>query len=176
LGRSARVTTFTGISASLPKLPGERSRIMVKCSQVMTENPVCCLTDDSIERIAQWMQTEDIGAVPVVDDYQNRKLIGIVTDRDIALRGVGGKMDTHTANVGEVMTPNPVTCEPDDNLEAVMDTMARHRIRRIPVIDEAGHLVGIVAQADLTTRLRDPHKATDVIQEISQPDAVTAHH
>ncbi len=149
---------------------------MVKCSQVMTENPVCCLSDDSVERIAQWMQTEDIGAVPVVDDYQNRKLVGIVTDRDIALRVVGGKLDAHTATVGEIMTPNPVHCEPDDNLEAVMDIMARHRVRRIPAVDDDGRLVGIVAQADLTTRMRDPRKATDVIQEISQPDKVVAQH
>ena len=149
---------------------------MVKCSQVMTENPVCCLTDDSVERIVQWMQTEDIGAVPVVDDYQSRRLIGIITDRDIALRVVGGKMDAHTATVGEVMTANPVHCEPDDNLEVVMDMMARYRVRRVPVADDAGRLVGIVAQADLTTRLRDPHRATDVIQEISQPDKIGAQH
>ena len=149
---------------------------MVKCSQVMTENPVCCLNDDSVERIAQWMQTEDIGSVPVVDDYQNRKLIGIVTDRDIALRVVGGKMDAHTTTVGEIMTPNPVHCEPDDTLDALMDMMARHRIRRMPVVDDSGRLVGIVAQADLTTRVRDPHKATDVIQEISQPDSAVPQH
>jgi CBS domain-containing protein len=142
----------------------------------MTENPVCCLTDDSVERIAQWMETEDIGSVPVVDNYQARKLIGIVTDRDLAIRVIGAKRDPATTLVGEVMTPNPVTSYPSDDLETVMDKMSQERIRRLPVVDESGQLVGIVAQADLVTRLRDPHKATDVIQEVSQPDTVVAHH
>jgi len=149
---------------------------MVKCREVMTENPVCCLTDDSFERIAQWMETEDIGSVPVVDNYQSRKLIGIVTDRDLALRVIGAKRDPVTTQVGEVMTPNPVAANPSDDLEHVMDKMSQERVRRLPVVDESGQLVGIIAQADLVTRLRDPHKATDVIQEVSQPDTVVVHH
>lgn len=149
---------------------------MVKCRDVMTENPVCCLTDDSVERIAQWMETEDIGSVPVVDNYQARKLIGIVTDRDLALRVIGAKRDPAATLVGEVMTPNPVTAHPSDDLEAAMEKMAQERIRRLPVVDESGQLVGIVAQADLVTRLRDPHKATDVIQEVSQPDTLAVNH
>lgn len=149
---------------------------MVKCREVMTENPVCCLADDSIERVAQWMESEDIGAIPVVDNYQSRKLIGIVTDRDLALRVIGAKREAQGTLVGDVMTPRPVTCNPGDDLNSAMDSMSRHRVRRIPVVDDDEQLVGILAQADLATRLRDPHKATDVIQEISQPDAVTVHH
>jgi CBS domain-containing protein len=145
---------------------------MVKCREVMTENPVCCLTDDSVERIAQWMQTEDIGAIPVVDNYQSRRLIGIVTDRDLALRVMGLRRDAKDTMVGDVMTSRPVACTPSDDLETVMDVMSHHQIRRIPVVDTDGQLVGIISQADLATRLRDPHKAADVLQEVSQPNPV----
>lgn len=148
---------------------------MVKCREVMTENPVCCLTDDSVEQIAQWMQTEDIGSVPVVDNYQARRVIGIVSDRDLALRVLGAKREAKDTLVGDVMTPNPVTCDPSDDLEAVMDVMSQHQVRRIPVVSDNGQLVGIISQADLATRLRDPHKAADVLQEISQPNALTVH-
>jgi CBS domain-containing protein len=148
---------------------------MVKCSEVMTENPVCCLTDDSVERIAQWMQTEDIGAIPVVDNYQARRLIGIVTDRDLALRVMGLRRDAKNTLVGDVMTSRPVACAPSDDLEAVMDVMSQHQIRRIPVVEANGQLVGIISQADLATRLRDPHKAADVLQEVSQPNPLVVH-
>ncbi len=148
---------------------------MVKCHEIMTKNPVCCLATDLVEGIAQWMRTEDIGAVLVVDSYQTRKLTGIVTDRDLALRVIGARRHPDETRVADVMTPGPITCQPNDEMELAMDIMAQHKIRRLPVVDTAGQLVGIISQADLATRLRDPHKATDVIEEISQPDSIAVH-
>jgi CBS domain-containing protein len=136
---------------------------------------VCCLADDDVERIAQWMQTEDIGSVPVVNNYQSRRVIGIVTDRDLALRVLAAKREAQDTVVGDVMTPNPITCDPSDDLEDVMEVMSQHQIRRIPVVSNTGQLLGIISQADLATRLRDPHKAAEVLQDVSQPNTLRVH-
>ena len=146
---------------------------MTKCSQVMTENPVCCLGGDSVSSVAQQMQIHDIGAMPVVADHQTKKLIGIVTDRDLALRVVGADRATKGTLVADVMTPNPVACHSDDNIDLAIDAMSLHRVRRIPTVDANGQLVGIIAQADVATRLHDTHKTADVVTEISQPHSVT---
>jgi len=146
---------------------------MTKCSQVMTENPVCCLGSDSISSVAQLMQIHDIGAMPVVADHQTNKLIGIVTDRDMALRVVGAERATKGTCVADVMTPNPVACHANDNIDLAIDAMSLHKVRRIPTIDDNGQLVGMIAQADVATRLHDKHKTAEVVTEISQPQSVT---
>ena len=147
---------------------------MMKCQEIMTENPVCCLTGDKVYEIAQRMQTEDVGALPVVENHDTRKLIGIVTDRDLAVRVVGASRDATNTLVGDVMTPDPIVCHPLDDLDTTLETMARCQIRRIPVVDEAGQVVGIIAQADVATRLNNYDKAGQMIGEISQPDTVPA--
>jgi len=139
----------------------------------MTENPVCCLGSDSVSSVAQQMQIHDIGAIPVVADQQTKKLIGIVTDRDMAMRVVGADRETKGTWVADVMTPNPVACHADDNIDLAIDAMSLHKVRRIPTIDDYGQLVGIIAQADVATRLHDTHKTADVVTEISQPHPVS---
>lgn len=145
---------------------------MTKVSQVMTENPTCCLASDSVSAVVQQMQIHDIGAVPVVSDITNRKLIGIVTDRDIALRVVGAGRDSKGTWVADVMTPNPVACHDTDPIETAIETMSLHKVRRVPAVDDNGRLVGIVAQADLATRLGNSEKTAEVVEEISKPNAV----
>ncbi len=88
---------------------------MNKCHEVMTENPVCCLASNSVEAVAQTMWTQDIGALPVVENHQTKKLTGIVTDRDLALRVVGQGKEVKATRVGDVMTPNPWACRPADD-------------------------------------------------------------
>ncbi len=146
---------------------------MTKCSQVMTENPVCCLGSDSVSSVAQQMQIHDIGAMPVVADHQTKKLIGIVTDRDMALRVVGADRETKGTLVADVMTPNIVACHASDNIDLAIDAMSLHKVRRIPTVDDYGKLVGIIAQADVATRLHDTHKTADVVTEISQPHSMS---
>jgi len=145
---------------------------MTKVSQVMTENPVYCLASDSVSSVTQLMQIHDIGAVPVVADQQTKKLIGIVTDRDIALRVVGADRETKGTWVADIMTPNPVACHANDNIDLAIEAMSLNRVRRIPTIDDNGQLVGIVAQADVATRLHDTHKTADIVTEISQPNSI----
>jgi CBS domain-containing protein len=146
---------------------------MTKCSQVMTENPVCCLGSDSVSSVAQQMQIQDIGAMPVVADHQTKKLVGIVTDRDLALRVVGANREIKGTWVADVMTPNPVACHATDDIDLAIDAMSMHKVRRIPTVDDNGQVVGIIAQADVATRLHDTHKTADVVTEISQPQSMS---
>ena len=114
---------------------------MRTCREIMIANPPCCLAEDKAYTVAQRMQSEDIGALPVVENHETKKLIGIVTDRDLAVRVVGASRDATNTSVSDVMTPNPVTCHPADNIDTVLTLMASHQIRRIPVVDEQGQVV-----------------------------------
>ncbi len=147
---------------------------MKNCQEIMTENPQCCLADDRVYTIAQRMQSENVGSLPVVENHQTRKLIGIVTDRDLALLVVGASRDATNTCVSDVMTSDPVACHPDDDLDTTLEVMSNHQIRRIPVVDMEGRVVGIIAQADVATRLNNQVKAGHVIGQISQPDLVPA--
>jgi len=141
---------------------------MKKCSEVMTENPVYALPDDTVEKVAQLMKKEDIGPVPVVDDERNKRLVGIVTDRDLALKVVAEGSDPQTTKVEEVMTRKLITCRPDDDVESAMKAMAQYQLRRIPVVDNDDRLVGIISQADVATRVDEPEKTAEVVKEISE--------
>jgi CBS domain-containing protein len=145
---------------------------MTKVRQVMTENPVCCLGSDSVSSVTQQMQIHDVGAMPVVADHETKKLTGIVTDRDIALRVVGADRAIKGTWVADVMTPNPVACHANDNIDLAIEAMSLNRVRRIPVVDDAGQLVGMLSQADVATRLHDTRKTADVVTEVSQPNSI----
>jgi len=142
--------------------------LMKKCSDVMTDNPVYALPDDTVAKVAQLMKKEDIGPVPVVDDERNKRLVGIVTDRDLALKVVAEGHDPQTTKVEEVMTRKLITCRPDDDVESAMKAMAQYQLRRIPVVDNDDRLVGIISQADVATRVDEPEKTAEVVKEISE--------
>jgi len=141
---------------------------MKKCSEVMTSKPVCCVPNDMVSRAAKLMKVGNIGAIPVVEDEKQRKLVGIVTDRDLALHIVAEGRDPKSTKVGAVMTANVVTCKADDDLQKALDAMAANQLRRIPVVDSENQLVGIIAQADVATRVDQPEKTAEVVKEISQ--------
>ena len=141
---------------------------MKKCSEVMTSKPVCCVPNDMVSRAAKLMKVGNIGAIPVVEDEQHRKLVGIVTDRDLALHIVAEGRDPKSTKVAAVMTANVVTCMADDDLQKALDAMAKHQLRRIPVVDSESRLLGIISQADVATRVDQPEKTAQVVKEISQ--------
>jgi CBS domain-containing protein len=140
----------------------------MKCSDVLTQDPVCCLPDDTVEQAARLMKKEDVGPIPVIENRQTKKLLGIVTDRDMAVKVVAEGRDNKKTKVEEIMTRNPVTCHPSDDLQVALDAMAQHQIRRVPVVDDQGRITGIIAQADVATRTDDPEKTADVVEEISR--------
>ena len=115
------------------------------------------------------MKTENIGVVPVVDSTGSKRLVGVLTDRDIAIRAVAEGRDGTTTSVGHVMTSDVRTSAASDSVEDVMELMGREQIRRIPIVDESGALVGIIAQADIVIEARDDKKAERTVEKISQP-------
>jgi CBS domain-containing protein len=141
------------------------------CREVMTKNPACCVPTDTVDKAAQIMKAEEVGSVPVVEDQQTSRLIGIITDRDLALKVVAEERDPLSTRVEEVMTRNPMTCRPDDKLQRALQLMAENQVRRIPVVDGDGRIIGIIAQADIATRIGEPAQTGEVVREISEPSA-----
>lgn len=134
-------------------------------ADLMTQSPACCSQDSTVQEAAQLMEQHDCGCLPVVDGGQ--RVVGVVTDRDIACRCVGHGKDT-TTSVAEVMTAQPSCCGPDDDVREAERIMAERQVRRLPVVDEAGCCVGMVAQAHLA-KLRDEREAGEVVEDVSQP-------
>ena len=141
---------------------------MKRCDEVMTRNPVCCLPTTMVEEAAKIMKRENIGPIPVIDDEQSQTLVGIVTDRDLALKIVAEGRDVKSTKVEAVMTRKVVTCRAEDDVQKALDAMAEHQLRRIPVVDKEGKILGIIAQADVATRVNQPDKTAEVVKGISQ--------
>jgi CBS domain-containing protein len=134
--------------------------------EVMTGRPRAVRAESAIEEAAQIMELEDVGSLPVVDE--EGRLLGIVTDRDIAIRAVAKGRAPSTA-VGEVASNDVITVAPGDDLDVALDHMARHRVRRLPVV-QGEMLVGMLAQADVARDVGD--KAVgEIVGLISQPNA-----
>ena len=120
------------------------------------------------------MKTENVGSIPVCEGRDSHKLIGIVTDRDLALYVVAEARDAAGTFVRDVMTKEPFTCNPQDDLQKALDAMRSRQVRRIPVIDQSGQLIGIIAQADIATRGDQPEKTAETVEEISRPSTAGA--
>jgi CBS domain-containing protein len=141
----------------------------VKIQDVMTRDPTTVTPETSAREAARIMRDEDIGVVPVVEGEGSRRLVGVVTDRDLAVRIVAEGRDNDTPVV-EVMTASRLaTCGPDEDVDGVMDAMASEQVRRIPIVDERGSLVGIVSQADIVRKALDDGKAERTVEQISEP-------
>ena len=141
---------------------------MKKCNEVMTKDPVCCLPNDSVSKAAELMESENIGSIPVIENEQTQRLVGIVTDRDLALKIVAEGRDAKSTKVEAVMTHTVITCRADDDLQKALDAMAKDQLRRIPVVDNDNKILGIIAQADVATRADQPEKTAEMVKEISQ--------
>ncbi len=141
---------------------------MSKCSEVMTKNPVVCIPSDLVANIAQVMKRENIGPVPIVEDGQTRKLVGMVTDRDLAVKVVAEARNLETTRAEEVMSRRILTCRAGDDLQKALDVMSENQLRRIPVVDDEDRIVGIIAQADIATRVNQPEKTAALVRKISK--------
>ena len=141
---------------------------MTKCRDVMTRDPISAHPEDTVAQVARLMKQKDIGPVPIVSKNNGRNLMGIVTDRDLAIHVVAEGRDPKTTLVRDVMTTDVVTCSADDDIELALDAMSTNQLRRIPVVDDDNMLVGIIAQADIATRMNKPEKTGEVVKEISE--------
>jgi len=132
----------------------------------MTENPRSIGASASVVEAARLMREGDIGSLPITDDEE---LVGMITDRDITTRVVAEASDLATTSVGDVYSQDLISVEPDKDLEEAVQLMARHQVRRLPVV-ENGRLVGIVAQADVALALKENEQKTgELVEAISEP-------
>ena len=141
---------------------------MKKARDVMTKDLVYASPQDTVSHVAQLMKMEDIGPVLIVDNEESRRLVGIVTDRDLVLKVIAEGQDPKTTRVEDVMSKKLVTCRADDDVENAMKAMAQYQLRRIPVVEDDNRLVGIISQADIATRVDEPQKTAEVVKEISE--------
>ena len=143
----------------------------MRARDIMTKEPECCRPDQTARDAAQVMRDRDCGCVPIVDDAGI--VIGIITDRDLAVRGIALGKDSNTS-LRELMTPEAASCGADDDLRDVEQKMAELQIRRIPIVDTSGRCLGIISQADIARASATDSPVTEqeialVVEKISQP-------
>jgi CBS domain-containing protein len=154
-----------------------RSERDLRAGDVMSRNVVTVFPDDPVERAAQLMRNCDCGALPVIDI--NGRLIGWLTDRDITVRLVARGMDTHGGIVADCMTDEAFYCHANDRLEDCMRQMSRHQVRRMPIVNDEGQIIGIISQGDLARYAEayrgrgERRRFADMISEISQPSSAS---
>jgi CBS domain-containing protein len=135
-----------------------------KVHEVMTTAPVAVSPTTVVRSAAELMERDNVGSLPVIDE--NSALVGIVTDRDIVVRAVAAGLDVDQVSVGEILTEHPTMVFPDDPLEQAMELMAKHQVRRLPVVYD-NQLIGMLAQADVAQEAKDK-QAGRVLEAISQ--------
>jgi CBS domain-containing protein len=140
-----------------------------KCRDIMTKDPVFCQASDTAMIAAKLMKRHNIGALPVIGNLRGKKLVGIITDRDLAINVVAGAHDPHATTVDQIMSRPVVTCSPDDPYQKALDLMERHQVKRIPAVDNSGRVVGMISEADVALRVRDEKKTAEVVMSICQP-------
>jgi CBS domain-containing protein len=141
----------------------------MKAQDIMARNPRCVTPRTSVQEAARLMKAEDVGALPVVESESSQKLLGIITDRDIAIRVVADGRNVGGSTVSDVMSRGATTAKTSDNVEDVMKTMGREQVRRIPIVDERDQLVGIISQADIVRKAQSDSKSEHTVEKISEP-------
>jgi CBS domain-containing protein len=141
---------------------------MPTCKEVMTPNPATCEPGDPVVQVARIMKQEDVGSVPMVESRTSMRLVGIVTDRDLVIKVVAEGRDINSTIVREAMTANPVSCREDDDVKHVLAQMKERQVRRMPIVDSNGVLLGIIAQADIATRINKDTQTGELVEAISE--------
>jgi CBS domain-containing protein len=143
----------------------------MKVSEIMTREPVSVGPDATLGEVATLMKQEDCGSLPVVEDA---RLIGIVTDRDIVIRAVAAGKDAKTTCVSDVMSADPITVRPDDDVDVAEREMRERQVRRLPVVED-GKLVGILVTAQIA-RVDRAKNVGETFEEISRPSSDRGSH
>jgi CBS domain-containing protein len=154
------------ISKQVNRIGQEKS--IMQARDIMSTAPVCVTPSTPLDEAARLMKDQDVGMLPVVDGDGSSRLVGVVTDRDITIRHVA-EGHTKMCRVSEAMTKDVTTCRPTDDVDDVMKVMGSEQVRRIPIVDERGSLIGVVSQADIALRADDSKAAGRTVEEISQP-------
>lgn len=136
-----------------------------KVRDVMSNRPRCVSPDTPLSEAAELMESEDVGALPVLEGDE---LAGMITDRDIVIRAVARGKDPRGMPVREVSTREVVTVRSDEDLSEALKLMASYQVRRLPVVDEGNRLVGVLAQADVAQEAKEK-TVGEMVEEISKP-------
>ena len=135
--------------------------------EVMTADPACCTAETPLTEVAKMMVECDCGAIPVVDNQNNKKPVGMITDRDITIRTVAEGRNPLDLTASDAMTKNVMTVTPETSIEECCNLMEEQQIRRVVVVDQAGACCGMIAQADIAMNA-DSGKTAEVVQEVSK--------
>jgi CBS domain-containing protein len=146
---------------------GFELEVSMQLREIMTHEVHAVPPEANLRHAAQRMKSWDIGVLPVC---RNDKLIGVITDRDIAVRAVAEGKDPEACCVSDAMTPDLIYCYEDEDVEQAAQLMEDRQIRRLPVMDREQHLVGIVSLGDLATRQRDARLSNEVLEQVSRPN------
>lgn len=139
----------------------------MKVRDAMTTDPVCCLTSDSAQKVAGILRKQNVGSIPVVTDHDSRKLVGIITDRDLCCSVVADGLNSQSTPIEKFISLNPAVCREGESLDNCQQLMRERQVRRIPIVDGDGRVIGIVAQADLA--LKDtPENVAKTVAEVSK--------
>jgi len=144
-------------------------RSHLRCRDVMTRNVTVCNRNTPIHEVARLMRDEDIGALPVVDD--SGKLEGIVTDRDLVVKGINSDREEAELHAEDCMSTDLFTADQNDRLVDVIRDMGDNQVRRVPVVDKRERLVGIIAMADIATQTSKDKELQEALEEISEPSS-----
>jgi len=139
----------------------------MRISEIMSRKVTSCAPEASIQDAARLMENGDCGAIPVVE-VDSGKVVGILTDRDIACRAVAHGRNPQGTKVRDCMSNVPVTVKADMELELCCQIMEKEQVRRVPVVDETGKVCGIVSQADIAQKAPE-HEVAEVVRDISRP-------
>ena len=136
---------------------------MTRAREIMTPDPTCVRASQTVREAAQLMADKGVGSLPICGE--DDRLKGMITDRDIVVKVLAEGKDPRAVTAGELAQGEAVTIGADDEATEIMNTMARHKVRRLPVID--GHtLVGIISQADVARALPEP-QVGDLVEALS---------
>lgn len=145
------------------------SRSHLRCRDIMTRNIITCRRDTPITEVARLMRDEDVGAMPVIGD--DGKLAGIVTDRDLVVKGLNSDKSDSEITAEDCMSTDLYTVNQNDRLVDMIHEMGDHQVRRIPVVDSRDRLVGIISMADIATQTNKDMELKEALEEISQPSS-----
>ncbi|MGI8919251.1 MAG: CBS domain-containing protein [Pyrinomonadaceae bacterium] len=137
---------------------------------IMTPDPACCTADTNLQEVAKLMVDHDCGEIPVVESEGTKKPIGVITDRDIVVRSVAKGNNPLDLTAADCMSKPCVTVTPEMSIEECGNILEANKIRRVPVVNEAGDVCGIIAVADIALRAGG-NVTSEVVKEVSEPGA-----
>jgi len=143
----------------------------VKIREIMSRDPACCVLSDSAQTVAKILCDRNIGSMPVLADQQSRKLVGMITDRDLCCSVIAQGLDPKTTQIEKLISFPPMSCRDGENIETCERLMQEHQVRRVPIVDAEDRVIGIVSQADLALhdKAERVSKTVAEISKTSQP-------